>query len=561
MGFVARRQVSRRRFIVGGSAFSAAFLAACGGSSSNNGNNANTGNSKAGAATVGGTPPPVTQVAVTSTPIVGRALNRSARITLTNGVDIDSFDAVSGTGGDGQQFLWTVFDNLVSYDAGLRLTPARSLAESWEYTDPATLTFKLRKGVTFHDGTPFNAQAVKVNWQHVINDGSRSGATADLQAIDDVQTPDESTAVFKLKHPDGGLLTKLCDRPGFQSSPTALTKYGADFKTGDYKRNPVGTGAFTFDGWQSSNYIRVKRNPNYWQKDAPAIEGVEWKIIPDPNTSLAAFQTGDLNLLWGVAPDRFVRAKSFAKTRFGQKPGVSIGALTLNTARPPFNNAHASRAFSYAIDRKQIIDGLLAGTARPAATWVGPGNAEFDPNYQGLWFDPAKVKAELQQAGLPDGFKFLIILGTSPTDLQLMQAVQAQVAQFGLKMDVQPDAAYTAKFQDDHLGDGFYSAYSGRAEPSQSFNFKDAAKGVYASSGTKAIDPQFESMLADLESTVDFQQRKTKLYKLADFVSDHGWDIFLWHADTLAIWNETVSLDMFGDGKPHLGQRDVSVTA
>jgi ABC-type transport system substrate-binding protein len=549
------RIVSRRRFIgVGGSAFSAAFIAACGGSSNSNKNAAVSAGTKAAATAV-----PVTQVAVTAQPAAGRALNRNARITLVNGVDIDSFDAVSGTGGDGQQFLWTVFDNLVAYDAGLKLQPSRSLAQSWEYADPTTLTFKLRKGVTFHDGTPFNSQAVKVNWQHVVNDGSRSGATADLQAIADVQTPDDSTAVFKLGHPDGGLLTKLCDRPGFQSSPAALTKYGADFKSGDYKRNPVGTGAFAFDGWQSSSFIRVKRNPNYWQADHPAVAGVEWKIIPDPNTALAAFQTGDLNVLWNVAADRFVKAKAFPKTKAGQKPGVSIGALTMNTARPPFNNPHAGRALSFAIDRKQIIDGLLVGTARPAATWIGPGNAEYNPNYQGLWFDSANVKQELQQAGLPDGFKFLMILGTSPTDLQLMQAVQAQVAQFGLKMEVQPDAAYTAKFQDDHLGDGFYSGYSGRAEPSQSFNFKDAAKGVYASAGTKAIDPDFEKMLADIESTVDFEQRKVKLYKMADFVNDRAWDIFLWHPDTLAIWNENVALDMFGDGKPHLGQGDVTV--
>jgi ABC-type transport system substrate-binding protein len=552
-----RRSVSRRRFIGAGGAFSAAFLAACGGSTNNTGGTKQA--NPAGTTRAAATAVPVTQVAVTAQPQAGRTLNRNAKITLTNGVDIDSFDAVTGTGGDGQQFLWTVFDNLVAYDAGLKLQAARALSEKWEYADPTTLTFHLRKGVTFHDGMPFNSQAVKVNWQHVASDGARSGATADLQAISDVQTPDDLTAVFKLQRPDGGLLTKLCDRPGFQSSPAALAKFGADFKTGDYKRNPVGTGAHIFDGWQSSSYIRVKRNPNYWQADRPTVAGVEWKIIPDPNTALAAFQTGDLNLLWGIAPDRFTKAKAFPKTKSGQKPGVSIGSLTLNTARPPFNNPHAGRALSYAVDRKQIIEGLMQGAARPAATWIGPGNAEYDANYQGLWLDPAKVKQELQQAGLPDGFKFLIILGTSPTDLQFMQAMQAQVAQFGLKMDLQPDAAFTAKFQDDHLGDGFYSAYSGRAEPSQSFNFKDAAKGVYASAGTKVADPAFEKMLADLEATLELEQRKSKLYKLADFVNEHAWDIFLWHADTLAIWNENVALDMFGDGKPHLGQGDVTV--
>ncbi|HZQ38720.1 MAG TPA: ABC transporter substrate-binding protein [Dehalococcoidia bacterium] len=555
MASPVRRRVSRRRFIGASGAFSAAFLAACSGSNNNSGGQSKPSGGTGSAATAA----PVTQVAVTAQPQAGRSLNRNAKITLTNGADIDSFDAVTGTGGDGQQFLWTVFDNLVSYDSGLKLQPSRSLAESWEYADPTILTFHLRKGVTFHDGTPFNAQAVRVNWQHVVNDGSRSGAPADLQAIGDVQTPDDATAIFKLQRPDGGLLTKLCDRPGFQSSPAALTKYGADFKSGEYKRNPVGTGAFSFDGWQSSSYVRVKRNPNYWQPDHPFVAGVEWKIIPDPNTALAAFQTGDLNLLWGIPPDSVAKAKAIPKTKFGQKPGVSIASFTLNTARPPFNNPHAGRALSFAIDRKQIIDGLLHGLARPAATWVGPGNAEYDPNYQGLWFDPARVKQELQQAGLPDGFKFLMTFSTSPVDLQLMQAIQAQIAQFGLKMDLQPDAAFTAKFQDDKLGDGFYSAYSGRAEPSQSFNFKDAAKSVYVSAGDKIADPEFEKMLADLESTLDAAQRKTKLYKLGDFINDHGWDVFLWHSDTLAIWNESVALDMFGDGKPHLGQGDVTV--
>lgn len=274
--------LSRRRFIVAGGTAAAAFAAACGG-----------GNDKAKDQVTSNAPAPGTAAAFTA---VSKNLNRAARVTLNNS-EIDSFDAVTGTGGNGQQFLWTVFDNLVAYDAKLKLQPARSLAETWEYVDPTTLRFKLRSGVTFRDGTPFNAEAVKANWQHVAKDGSRSGATADLLAIDSVQTPDATTALFKLKRPDGGLLVKLGDRPGFQSSPAAMEKFGADFKSGDYKRNPVGTGAYIFDSWQSSTFVRVKRNPNYWQKDFPVIAGVEWKIIPDLNTAFAGLRTGDLNVL------------------------------------------------------------------------------------------------------------------------------------------------------------------------------------------------------------------------------------------------------------------------
>jgi ABC-type transport system substrate-binding protein len=535
------------RAAAGGGTLAAMMAMACGGGGDDEGQPASGGSTPAGAG--------ATQAAGAT----NRPLNRAAKITLNN-TDIDSFDAVTGTGGNGQQFLWTVYDNLVAYDSKLTLQPKRSLAEAWEYTDPTTLTFRLRKGVTFHDGTPFNAEAVKFNWQHVATNGARSGATADLQAIDTVQTPDESTAVFKLKRPDGGLLTKLCDRPGFQSSPTAVTKFGADFKNGDYKRNPVGTGAFTFDGWQSSSYVRVKRNHNYWQKDCPAIEGVEFKIIPDSNTALAGFRTGDLNLLWSVSPDNVETVKKLPRAQFRQQPGVSIASFTLNTVRPPFNNPRAGRALSYAIDRDAIIKGLYHGMAKPASTWIGPGNAEFDPNYKGLWFDPKKAKEELAAAGLSSGFKFLITTGSSPDLLQLLQAIQAQIAQLGIRMEIQQDAAYTAKFQDEHLGDGFYSAYSGRAEPSQSFNFKDAAAGVYVSGGTKPADPEFERLLADLESTLDFKQRQQKLYKLGDYVNERGWDTFLWHPDTLAAHHESVSMEIFGDGKPHLGQCDVTVS-
>ncbi|MGE0541666.1 MAG: ABC transporter substrate-binding protein [Dehalococcoidia bacterium] len=547
---VNSRMVTRRRLLrgtVASGGIAALFLAACGGDSDDGTSESGTGAAQqqadgqpASAAPAG---PP----------------DRSARVTL-NGSDIDSFDAITGTGGNGQQFLWTVFDNIIAYDAKLMSQPSRSLAETWEYSDPATLVFRLRKGVTFHDGTAFNAAAVKANWQHVVTNGSRSGATADLQAIDTVETPDDSTAIFKMKRPDGGLITKLGDRPGFQSSPAALEKFGGDFQSGDYKRNPVGTGAFIFDGWQQSNYLRVKSNPNYWQADCPKVAGIEWKVIPDPNTAFAGFRTGDLNLLWGVQADKVKTVKELPKTVFQQQVGVSIPSFTLNTMRPPFNNPRAGRALSFAINRQAIIDGLFGGLARPASTWIGPGNAEFDPNYKGLWHDPAKAKQELAAGGLTSGFKFLITSGTSPTDLQVLQVIQSQIAEFGMQMEIEQHASYTARFQDENIGDGFYSAYSGRAEPSQSFNFKDAAAGVYVSGGTKPADPGFERMLADLEATLDAKERQKKLYQLADYVNERGWDVFLWHPDTLTARHESVSLEVFGDGKPHLGQCDISVS-
>ncbi|MGE3576576.1 MAG: ABC transporter substrate-binding protein [Dehalococcoidia bacterium] len=437
----------------------------------------------------------------------------------------------------------------------------RSLASKWEVPDPLTVVFTLRSGVKFHDGTDFNASAVVANYEHVVNDGARSGAVADLQAVDRVEAVDPITAIFHMKRPDGGLFTKLGDRPGFQNSPTALMKYGSSFANGDYKRNPVGTGAFKFKGWQEGSFIQVEKFDGYWQAGHPNIQGVDWRVIPDPNTAFAAFRTGDLDVLWGLDSKNMKTVKDMSGVTFAQQAGVSIPSFMLNTARPPFNNPHAGRAVSYAINRQAIVDALFNGTARKAATWIGPGNAEFDPNYQGLWFDEAKARSELSVGGLTDGFEFMITGSENPKDAEMLQAVQAQLAKFKIKMTVEFNKDFVARFRDDHIGDGFYSAYSGRAEPSQSFNFKDAASGVYASGGAKATDDKFETMLADLESTLDFEARRKKLYELADRVNELGWDVFLWHPDTLVAHYDTLAFEVFGDGKPHLGQGDVTAYA
>jgi peptide/nickel transport system substrate-binding protein len=550
-------RASRRRFLgytgVASAGVAAVALVGCGDDDDEGGATATaTSTSGSGTGTATGA------ASATGTSSAGRTVKSDATLRL-NGSDIDSFDAITGTGGNGQQFLWTVFDNLVAYDKGFIHTESRSLAESWEYADPTRLVFTLRSGVKFHDGTDFNAEAVAYNHQHVVTNGARSGAPADLQAIDRVEVVDPQTAVFHMKRPDGGLLTKLGDRPGFQSSPTAIELHGGSFADGNYKRNPVGTGAFKFKGWQEGSFLQVERFADYWQEGNPKVAGIDWRIIPDPNTAFAAFRSGELDLLWALDPKNISAVKDLDTATFKQSRGVSIPSFTLNTARPPFNNPHATRAASFAINRDPIIASLLGGTAVPASTWIAPGNAEFDPNYKGLWYDPEKAKEELALGGLDDGFEFLVCTSETPLVSEMLQVIQAQLAEVGITMKIEFNPGFVARFLDDKIGDAFYAAYSGRAEPSQSFNFKNAKAGVYVSGGTKATSPEFETLLTELESTLDLDGRSAKLYEMADFVNDNGWDLFLWHPDTLVAAQNYVEIDVFGDGKPHLGQGDVTI--
>jgi peptide/nickel transport system substrate-binding protein len=147
-----------------------------------------------------------------------------------------SLDPHTGQGGGDHQFFWTMHDNLVNYNQQGELDPSQSLAQSWEIAGGTQITFKLRSGIKFTDGTPFDAAAVKFNIDRNLDPATKSAAFAQMSAIDSVQVVDPTTVVFKLKEPNAALLTNLGDRGGAIISPTAAQKFGKD-----YGLNPVGT--------------------------------------------------------------------------------------------------------------------------------------------------------------------------------------------------------------------------------------------------------------------------------------------------------------------------------
>ncbi|HHY94084.1 MAG TPA: ABC transporter substrate-binding protein, partial [Firmicutes bacterium] len=211
---------------------------------------------------------------------------------------------------------YTVMDRLVERDFNLKYVP--HLAESWTSSpDGKVWTFKLRKDVKFHDGTPFNAAAVKWFFEALIDPANASPSASDYAFIDKIETPDEYTVEFRLKDPYPNILFKLSTTYAGIISPEAYKKYGPGGTKEYGTKQMVGTGLYVFKEWVPGDHLLVTANPDYrWgpefvkNKDAAHIKNIRYRIIPDAATRLMEFEAGNVDLLLEVAPQDVERVKS-----------------------------------------------------------------------------------------------------------------------------------------------------------------------------------------------------------------------------------------------------------
>ncbi|GAB5377266.1 MAG: hypothetical protein AcusKO_37280 [Acuticoccus sp.] len=214
------------------------------------------------------------------------------------------------------RILVNVYDGLVRYkDGTLEVEP--SLAESYEVSDDGLVyTFTLRDGVTFHDGTPLDAEAIVFNFERMLDENHPYHDTGPFplsfffSAIDTVEAVDGKTVRFTLKEPYAPFLSNLAYPTGLIVSPEAVKTHGKDFG-----RNPVGTGAYKFAEWQSNSRVVVEKNPDYWD-GAPALEAVVFRPITDANTRLAEMMAGGIDVMVETPPD--------ALKSFGEDPSFTV---------------------------------------------------------------------------------------------------------------------------------------------------------------------------------------------------------------------------------------------
>jgi peptide/nickel transport system substrate-binding protein len=364
------------------------------------------------------------------------APQRGGTLQIAHIANISSMDPQQVTAGFDLHLSWAVFDPVVDIDPKMNLVPG--LAVSWKQTSPTTWEFKLRQGVKFHDGTPWDAQALKFNIERVQDPATKSPLRQNFLVIKSVDVVDQYTAKLTTERPVVTILQLLASRAAMQNSPTAVKKYGKDYGV----TAAVGTGPFKFVRWQQGSNVTLERNPNYWRmgadnKPLPYLDKLVFNIVEDPTVRITNLKAGSADITYDVAPKDFAALEADSNFQVFKGPQTAVHMDYLSTSKPPFDNVHARRAMSYAIDRDAVAKLVYKGLAIPATGIISPALGPFyDSKLQVQKQDYEKAKEELKLAGMPNGFEFSAYNVPGEIYETQAQAQQAMLAKVGIKMNI-----------------------------------------------------------------------------------------------------------------------------
>jgi peptide/nickel transport system substrate-binding protein len=441
-----------------------------------------------------------------------------------------------------------IFEGLVGQELGsYKLVPG--LAQSWDISkDGLIYTFKLRPNVKFHDGTPFNAEAVKFVFERQLNDKGPYYATGTypyvkgfLGNVAGVEVLDASTVQIKLKAPLTPFLQYLAHQSLFMFSPDALKKYGKDIV-----KHPVGTGPFKLETWEPGVKVVLSRNDQYWG-GAPKIRQAIYVPIVEAQARLVAIKTGEIDLTMDVPPDALDDLRRDSNVVVAESNSSAVWYVTLNTRHPILKDRRVRQALNYAVNKDAIIRDILRGTAivarSPMSPVYGPYYEEAVARYP---YDLEKARALLKDAGYANGFELTFLVPESGSGMQspveMATVIQANLTQIGVRAKIQTMewGAYLKKYLDQ----------PDMAEMSWNPSIGDPDHMMYMLLSSDRFPPAFnagyyqnervDDLLRKGRTTVD-EKARVPLYKEAQklVVEDAPW-IFVDHGKQVIVHRKRV---------------------
>ena len=356
-------------------------------------------------------------------------------------MNLSSFRAMVGV---------SMFDSLVGRDTENRIVP--QLAESWRLVDDVTWQLKLRKGVVFHDGEPFNAEAVRFTFQRVLDPEQKSPNRANVAEIARVEIVDDYTVNLVTRQPYAPLINRLLD---FAIVPP---KYVAEKGNQGMALRPVGTGPYRFVELIKDDRMVVEAFDRHW-RGAPKIRRIVYKPIPEPFTRAAALRNNEVDLVTTMPPSLARELERAPGIRVQRVPSSWIIYLGLNALKKPLSDVKVRQALNYATDVDAIIKNVLEGNGRRLEGPLTPQMFGYDASVKGYPPDPGRSRRLLAEAGYPDGLEITLEspAGRYQGDKEIAEALGGQWQRAGFKPKVQV-AEWGAYFKR-YLAKQFQDAY------------------------------------------------------------------------------------------------------
>ncbi|MDA1003752.1 MAG: ABC transporter substrate-binding protein, partial [Chloroflexi bacterium] len=374
--------------------------------------------------------------------------------------------------------------------------------------EPTKIAFTLRSGITFHNGEPFNAEAVAWNVAHVQAPETNSAAAGQMAPITSVEVVDDTHVNFVLDKPNGALLTLLGDRGGQQLPPKAAEAGGEQFGLA-----PIGTGPFRFKEWVQDSHVLVERNADYWRAGAdgsalPYMDALRWNIIPEASVLLAAFKTGDVDVMTPASSqlDELEADERFQVANF---VGTGWSGMYFNTAKPPTDDVNFRQAIAHAIDREAINSAIWfnrnevrdrMGIITPAIKWAYPGPIDGAPVY-----DLAKAKQFLAASAYPDGAAFRVVTGTSTTYGARAELWQSMLKEINIDMEFEQAQDFTQQMWVQYSANGLLAGFSLRADPDGTIGEVAHSAGFY--NAGHAPNAELDNAIEAARASYDLAER------------------------------------------------------
>jgi peptide/nickel transport system substrate-binding protein len=346
-----------------------------------------------------------------------QAAQKGGTLVYGRGGDSVGLDPAYETDGNSFMVCDNIFEALVAYaDESTQLEPG--LAESWDISaDGMTYTFHLRKGVKFHDGTPFNADAVVFSIGRMMKERKVKFLNPSLtipaqertpeywvsmemdNTVDAIEAVDDYTVVFKLKRVEAPFLANMGMDFADIISPAAFVKNPKEFV-----RNPVGTGPFKFVSWVKGDRIILAKNTDYWdKKGGPYLEKLIFRTIPENSVRFLELKTGNINICEFPNPADIPLIKKDKNLKLISQPGMNIGYLSFNHTKKLWQDANMRKAIAHAINREAIVDNIYQGMGQVAKNPIPPTMWGYNDAVPGFKYDLELAKSYLAKAGYPDG--------------------------------------------------------------------------------------------------------------------------------------------------------------
>ncbi len=460
--------------------------------------------------------------------------------------DPDALDTDQARTFVGRIVFESLCDKLVNITPGLEFIP--ELATSWEWSNEGkTLTMKLREDALFHDGTPFNAEAVVANIERSTT-LPESRRKSELSSVETVVATGPYEVTFNLKNPDATLIAQLSDRAGMMISPKAAAEKGLELAN-----SPVCSGPYKFVERIQQDRIVLEKFAEHYDAGSYSFDRLIFLPIPDTTVRLANLRSGDLDMLERLAPSDVAAVKADGSLAFSAATSLGYQGITVNVnngarSETPFGkDKRVRQALSLAIDREVINQVVFEGV-------YAAGNQPFPPTSP--WYDqtnpvPARdvdaAKALLAEAGL-DGIKVEIQTANNPVQLQLMQVVQAMAAEAGIDISIKA-TEFATMLQEQSAGnyDATQVGWSGRTDPDGNIHsFMTCAGGL---NDSKFCMEEIDALLNKARTSTDAAERKASYDAANAILREELPIIYLYHQTWLwAMSNKINGFQAYPDG-------------